>query len=106
MKVPGGAQVVEQLTAGMAAFFGAGSEGSAASEAITPEMMMAMMQDMPLHAMSAYAGEAFSREAMEGLIAMLNQQQIQENLTHIARYIQYVWIYRAVYSDMISEGKE
>lgn len=79
MKVPGGAQVVEQLTAGMAAFFGAGSEGSAASEAITPEMMMAMMQDMPLHAMSAYAGEAFSREAMEGLIAMLNQQQIQEN---------------------------
>ena len=79
MKVPGGAQVVEQLTAGMAAFFGAGSEGSAASEAITPEMMMAMMQDMPLHAMSAYAGEAFSREAMEGLIAMLNQQQTQEN---------------------------
>ena len=42
-------------------------------------MMAAMMQDMPLHAMSAYAGEAFSREAMEGLIAMLNQQQIQEN---------------------------
>ncbi len=77
LKVPGGAQIVEQLTAGMAAFFGADSEGSAASEAISPEMVMAMMQDMPLHAMSAYAGEAFPKEAMEGMIAMLNHQQTQ-----------------------------
>ena len=72
MKVPGGAQVVEQLTAGMAAFFGAGSEGSAASEAITPEMMMAMMQDMPLRQAISFSGGAFTEAMLEETLKKIN----------------------------------
>lgn len=38
-------------------------------------MILAMIRDMPLHSFSQYAGEAFSKEALDGLIYQLNQMQ-------------------------------
>ena len=35
-------------------------------------MMIAMMRDMPIHALSSFAGEAFPDQAMHGLIAAVN----------------------------------
>lgn len=75
LRLPGGEQIVQQMTAGMAAYFGAGSTEGVATEAISQEMVFAMIRDMPLHAMSAYAGDSFPKEAMEGMIAMLNNHQ-------------------------------
>lgn len=75
LKIPGGEQIVQQLTGGMGAYFGAGSADDAASAAISQEMILAMVRDIPLHAFSQYAGDAFPKEALEGLIYQLNQMQ-------------------------------
>jgi len=74
LKIPGGEQIVQQLTEGMAAYFDGGSDATE-STAVSQEMAFAMIRDLPLHVMSAYAGAAFPKDALDGLIHHLNEIQ-------------------------------
>ncbi len=75
MAIPGAEPIVQQLMSGMAAHYGGDGQSDEAFAAISPEMIAAMVKDMPLHVMCAYGGDAFPREQLDGMIAYLNQIQ-------------------------------
>lgn len=63
---PAGAALVEQVAQGMQAAFGGGGDIGV--------MMLAMLEDMPLRQLGMMAGDQFSGDNLDGLLAMLNAQ--------------------------------
>ncbi len=78
MGLPGADKVLSRLTSAMTIFSTQpeeGNPGSAASEAISTEMVQAMMRDMPIHCIAAYAGGKITREDLERVVDELNELQ-------------------------------
>lgn len=72
---PDARKVVQPMLDQMADMFGPhGDESEAASEAISDEMGMAMMQYMPLRGVVSFAGEAGDADLLENLLQALNAQ--------------------------------
>lgn len=72
---PDARKVVQPMLDQMANMFGPhGDESEAASEAISDEMGMAMMQYMPLRGVVSFAGEAGDPDLLENLLQALNAQ--------------------------------
>lgn len=72
---PDARKVVQPMLDQMANMFGPhGDESEAASEAISDEMGMAMMQYMPLRGVVSFAGEAGDADLLENLLQALNAQ--------------------------------
>ena len=64
-------EVIGDLVDQMMTNIGGGEEGSAANEAITPEMMIKMMENSPLRALRSFAG--ISTEEVQELIKKLKE---------------------------------
>ena len=64
-------EVMKDLVDQMMANIGGGEEGSAASEAISQEMMIKMMENSPLRALRSFAG--ISTEEVQELIKKLKE---------------------------------
>lgn len=47
-------------------------EGKAANEAITPEMVAAMMRDMPLRSIISFSKGKVTQEMLNGIVAEMN----------------------------------
>lgn len=72
MKNPKTAEVLKEVIEKMMKNLGAGSQGEASVEAVSPEMMAGMMESMPLRAMRSFTG--MSEEEMDGMIEKLRAQ--------------------------------
>ena len=70
-RIPGALDLLWQLQRGKDAGKSMEGETDAASEAISPEMIQAMMNEMPIHALSSFAG--ISREKLLRLVDQMNQ---------------------------------
>ncbi len=68
MDSPLGKPFVEQIIQGMASFSQAADEGSA----ISPEMMAAMMRDLPLHSITSFSQGKMRRTELEEIVQRLN----------------------------------
>lgn len=62
----------QQLGAGMGQMDQEG-EGNAANEAITPEMIAAMMRDMPLRSIISFSKGQVTQEILSGIVAEMNR---------------------------------
>ncbi len=68
MDIPQGKVFVDQIMQGMQAFAHAADEGSA----LSPEMMAAMMRDMPMHTIVSFSEGKIDKDALQGVIRALN----------------------------------
>ncbi len=68
MDTPQGKPFIDHIFQGLQALTQAAGEGSAVSQ----EMMVAMMRDLPLHAIASFSQGQLGREALEGIIDSLN----------------------------------
>lgn len=66
--------VIEEIVAKMGIFQPQKEESDAAKEAISAQMQMAMMKDMPLRAIKSFAAGAVSEEEFNQLLEKLNQR--------------------------------
>lgn len=72
---PEAAAVVKALFADGSSMMGGGEDGSASSEAISGEMMEAMMRYMPLRGILSFAADkGVDMEKLQGLVDMLNRK--------------------------------
>jgi len=71
MDVPQAKTVVDQIFQGMQSFTQAADNGSA----VNPEMMTAMLRDMPLHAIVSFAEGKLDKAALQDLIRSLNGER-------------------------------
>lgn len=81
MSIPGAEDVLAELSSHLSVFSAQQQEDdptSAAREAISPEMVQAMMRDMPIHAITSYAGGRLTRADLEQVVAKLNGMQEHE----------------------------
>lgn len=76
LKIPGVEPIIEELTRNVALFHNDDATTDQAKEAISAEMQLAMVRDMPLHALCSFAGEGFTREDVLLLVDRLNAIQI------------------------------
>jgi beta-glucosidase len=68
MDAPHGKSFMDQIMNRMQFFAEAADEGSA----VSPEMMAAMMRDMPLHTIVSFSGGKIDRDALQGMVRALN----------------------------------
>jgi beta-glucosidase len=68
MNEPQGKDISDQIMQGIPAFLQAADEGSA----LSPEMIAAMMRDMPLHTIVSFSEGRIDRETLNGMIRTLN----------------------------------
>jgi beta-glucosidase len=68
MDAPHGKDYVDQIMHGMQSFAQAADEGSA----LSPEMMAAMMRDMPLHTIVSFSEGIIDKDELQGMIRTLN----------------------------------
>ena len=68
MDTPQGKPFIDHIFQGLQALTQAAGEGSAVSQ----EMMVAMMRDLPLHAIASFSQGQLGREALEGIVYSLN----------------------------------
>ena len=72
MRDPKAAEAIKPLTEMMARAFGGGEESSAAQEAITDDMMKAMIGYMPLRGLVSFAGGQVPDGFLDELLKQLN----------------------------------
>lgn len=77
-RIPGAKALIDQLTGGRLMDIGTAAEddpSAAAAEAISSDMMEAMMRDMPIHAIRSFTDGRFSLDQLRALTAQLNEMQ-------------------------------
>jgi beta-glucosidase len=68
MDAPHGKELVDQIMQGMQSFINAADEGPA----LSPEMIAAMMRDMPLHTLITFSEGKIDKDMLYGIIRSLN----------------------------------
>lgn len=73
MQDPKAMAALAPLFGQMKSLVGGAGDSDSSSEAISPEMVQAMMGAMPLRSMVSFSGGKLSYETVEQMVALINQ---------------------------------